>query len=55
MTDESKKPLVMLTGGHSSRFNIDLMRFCRDKRREDIAAQLGTVYTLSRLILKCPL
>ena len=32
-----KNLLVMLTDGHASRFNIDLMRFCRDKRPPDSA------------------
>ena len=32
VADENEKPLVMLTDGHSNRFNIDLMRFCRDER-----------------------
>lgn len=44
-----KRPVVMLTDGHGSRFNVDVLRFCRDKQIRQFVSPPDTTSTTQLL------
>ena len=42
--DDNKKPVVVLTDGHSSRFNVDVLRTCRDEKLRQYLGPPGSTH-----------